>query len=200
MFVQVITGTTADREGLLRQADRWQDELRPGAAGYLGSSGGVTEDGRFVLLARFESEEAARRNSARDQQGDWWTETEKYLEGATFRDSVEVTTLLGGGSDRAGFLQVMRGRVIDADKIAAIGSRTAEFEGVLRRYRPDVIGELIVMHPDATYTEVVYFASEAAARQGESAEPPAEMQALYGELMAAITVDEYLDLKDPWLR
>src|SRR5688572_5800090 len=30
MFVQVITGTTSDREGLLRQADRWQDELRPG--------------------------------------------------------------------------------------------------------------------------------------------------------------------------
>jgi len=29
---------------------------------------------------------------------------------------------------------------------------------------------------------------------------PAEMQALYAELMSAITIDEYLDLKDPWLR
>ena len=200
MFVQVITGTTSDREGLQRQADRWQDELRPGATGYLGSTAGVTDDGRFVLLARFESEEAARRNSARDQQGDWWNETEKYLEGAAFQDSVEVTTLLGGGSNRAGFLQVMRGRVIDADKIAAIGSRMAESEGALRRHRPDVLGELIVMHPDATYTEVVYFTSEEAARQGESTDPPAEMQALFGELMEAITVDEYLDLEDPWLR
>lgn len=200
MFVQVITGTTSDREGLLRQVDRWQDELRPGAVGYLGSTGGVTDDGRFVLLARFESEAAARRNSARDEQGGWWTETEKYLEGATFRDSVDVSTLLGGGSDAAGFLQVMRGRVTDAGKLAAIGSRTAEFEAALRQYRPDVLGELIVMHPDGTYTEVVYFPSEAAARQGESTEPPAEMQALYGELMSAITIDEYLDLKDPWLR
>jgi hypothetical protein len=41
----------------------------------------VTDDGRFVLLARFESEEAARRNNARHEQGQWWTETEKYLDG-----------------------------------------------------------------------------------------------------------------------
>lgn len=200
MFVQVITGATSDRDGLLRQVDRWQEELRPGATGYLGSSGGVTDDGRVVLLARFESEVAARRNSARDEQGEWWTETEKYLEGVAFQDSVDVSTLLGGGSDAAGFLQVMRGRVTDPGKLAAIGCRTAEFEEALRRYRPDVIGELIVMHPDATYTEVVYFASEAAARQGESTEPRSEMQTLYAELMSAITIDEYLDLEDPWLR
>ena len=200
MFIQVIRGTTSDREGLLRQADRWQDELRPGATGYLGSSGGVTDDGRFVLLARFESEEAARRNSARDQQGDWWTDTEKYLEGAKFEESADVMTMLGGGTDAAGFLQVIRGRVTDMEKIAAIGARTAEFEAALRKHRPDVIGEVIVMHPDATYTEVVYFAAESAARHGEATDPPAEMQALYAELMSAITVDEYLDLKDPWLR
>jgi hypothetical protein len=200
MFIQVITGTTSDPEGLLRQADRWQDELRPGATGYLGSTAGVTDDGRFVVLVRFESEEAARRNSARDQQGEWWTDTEKYLEGATFEDSADVMTMLGGGNDAAGFVQVIRGRVTDTEKIAAIGARTAEFEAALRKHRPDVIGEVIVMHPDATYTECVYFASEAAARQGEATEPPVEMQALYAELMSAITVDEYLDLKEPWLR
>lgn len=199
MFIQVITGTTSDREGLLRQADRWQDELRPGATGFLGSTGGVTDDGRFVHLARFESEEAARANSARDQQGHWWTDTEKYVEGVAFEDSVGVLTLLGGGSDDAGFLQVMRGRVTDTDKLAAI-SPPAEFEAALRAHRPDVLGQVIVMHPDATYTEVVYFTSEAAARQGEAGEAPAEMQALFTELMSAITIDEYLDLKDPWLR
>ena len=200
MFIQVITGRTSDREGLLQLADRWQDELRPGATGFLGSSGGVTDDGRFVLLARFESEEAARRNSARDQQGDWWSETEKYLEGVTFRDSTEVITLLGGGSDAAGFLQVMRGRVTDPDKLDAVAARMPEFEAAMRKHRPDVIGEVIVMHADASFTEVVYFASEAAARQGEAMEAPAEMQALFADLMSATTIDEYLDLKDPWLR
>jgi hypothetical protein len=200
MFIQVITGKTSDREGLLRQADRWEDELRPGATGVLGSSGGVTDDGRFVLLARFESEEAARRNNAREEQGEWWTETEKYLDGVAFQDSVDVITLLGGGSDAAGFLQVMKGRVTDSEKLAAIGPRMPEFEAALRTHRPDVIGEVIAMHADDSFTEVVYFASEAAARQGESTEAPAEMQALYAELMSAITIDEYLDLKDPWLR
>lgn len=195
----MITGKTPDRAGLLRQAHRWQDELRPGAAGFLGSTSGVTDDGRFVLLARFESEDAARRNSARDQQGEWWTDTEKYLEQVAFQDSVDVITLLGGGSNAAGFIQVMRGRVTDSDKIAAVASRTAEFEAALREHRPDVIGEVIVTHADASFTEVVYFASEAAARQGESGEAPAEVQALYTEVMSAITIDEYLDLKDPWL-
>jgi hypothetical protein len=199
MFIQVITGKTSDREGLLRQAHRWQDELRPRAAGFLGSSSGVTDDGRFVLLARFESEDAARRNSARDEQGEWWTDTEKYLEGVTFQDSVDVITLLGGGSNAAGFLQVMRGRVTDSEKIAGVASRIPEVEAALREHRPDVIGEVIVTHADASFTEVVYFASEAAARQGESTEAPPEVQALYMELMSAIAIDEYLDLKDPWL-
>jgi hypothetical protein len=90
MFIQVITGKTSDRDGLRRQFDRWQQELQGGATGYLGSTGGVTDDGGVFMAARFESEEAARRNSAREEQGTWWAETEKFLENATFQDSAEV--------------------------------------------------------------------------------------------------------------
>ena len=200
MFIQVITGTTADPDGLRRQADRWEQEVRPGAIGFLGSTGGVTDDGRVIVIARFESEEAARRNSARDEQGAWWAETEKYLDGATFQESVNVTTMLGGGSDGAGFVQVMLGRVTDAAKLAEIDARTPEFEAAMRQYRPDVIGDVIAVHPDGTYTDVVYFTSEVQARQGESRPMPDEVQAMFGDLMSAIAIDEYLDLKEPWLR
>jgi hypothetical protein len=200
MFIQVITGTTSDRDGLRRQADRWEDEVRPGAVGFLGSTGGVTDDGRFIVAARFESREAADRNSRRDEQSAWWAETEKYLEGVTFRDSTEITTMLGGGSNSAGFVQVMRGRVTDAEKLTGINARTAEFESVLRELRPDVLGDVIAVHPDGSYTDVVYFVSEEQARQGERREMPAEAQAMFEGLMSAITIDEYLDLKDPWLR
>ena len=200
MFIQVITGTTADPDGLRRQADRWEQEVRPGAIGFLGSTGGVTDDGRVIVIARFESEEAARRNSVRDEQGAWWAETEKYVDGATFKESVNVTTMLGGGSDRAGFVQVMLGRVRDAAKLAEIDARTPEFEAAMRQYRPDVIGDVIAVHPDGTYTDVVYFTSEAQARQGESRPMPDEVQAMFGDLMSAIAIDEYLDLKEPWLR
>ena len=40
MFVQVIEGQLADREGLRRQLELWMTELRPGATGYLGTTAG----------------------------------------------------------------------------------------------------------------------------------------------------------------
>jgi len=94
----------------------------------------------------------------------------------------------------------MQGRVTDAEKLAGIEARTPAFEAVMRRYRPDVLGGVIARHPDGTYTDVVYFTSETQARQGEGQEVPADVQAMFGDLMAAIAIDEYLDLKDPWLR
>jgi len=200
MFIQVISGTTADRDGLRQQFDRWEQELRPGAEGFLGSTGGVTDDGRFIAVARFASEDAARRNSARDEQGAWWAETEKYLDDFSFQESVDITTMLAGGSNDAGFVQVMRGRVTNALKLAEINARTAEFEAMMSRLRPDVLGDVIAMHPDGTYTDVVYFTSEKAARDGESREMPADAQAMFEDLMSSIVIDEYLDLKDPWLR
>ena len=199
MFIQVITGTTTDPEGLRRQGDRWDEELRPGAAGWLGSTGGVTEDGRFVMAVRFESEEAARRNSAREEQSAWWADTQKYLENVAFHDSSDIN-VMGAPSDKAGFVQVMRGRVTDRQKWAQIMGRMAEFEGVMSAQRPDVIGDVTALHSDGTFTDVIYFTSEADARQGEAKPMPAEVEALFEEFMAAGSVDDYLDLREPWLR
>lgn len=199
MFIQVITGSTSDRDGLRRQFDRWQTELRAGATGYLGSTGGVTDDGRVFMAARFESEEAARRNSAREEQGAWWAETEKFIENATFQDSVEVTTLGGGGSNDAGFVQVMRGRITDKEKAPALMAQFAELLPTMAEQRPDIIGDVTVIHSDGTYCDILYFTSEAEAREGEKKEPPAEMQAMFEDYMAVMPVDEYVDLKDPWL-
>jgi heme-degrading monooxygenase HmoA len=199
MFIQVITGTTSDREGLVRQADRWEQEIRPGATGFLGSTGGVTDDGRFIVAARFESEDAARRNSAREEQGAWWAETEKYLSDVAFHDSTDIT-VMGGGSNDALFVQVMRGRVTDTARAAQLIARMGEFEALLRQYRPDVIGDVTVMHADGTYTDIIYFTSEEAAREGEKQELPAEAHEMFGDMMETMPVDEYLDLRDPWLR
>ena len=63
MFVQVIEGKVSDRAALRRQLDRWNDELRPGATGFLGSTSGVTDDGVGFTIARFESAAAATANS-----------------------------------------------------------------------------------------------------------------------------------------
>jgi hypothetical protein len=199
MFIQVIKGQATDREGLRRQFDRWNSELRPGAAGFLGSTSGITDDGRFIAVARFETAEASRANSQRDQQSAWWAETEKCLEAVTFQDSTEVITMQGGGSNDAGFVQVMCGRVTDAGKMDAMRSRMGEMESAMKAHRPDVLGDVIAVNADGSYTDAVYFASEAEARQGETKEMPADVGALFTELMSAIAVDEYLDLKDPWI-
>src|SRR5215217_4524777 len=114
MFVQVIQGRTSQPQALVDAFDRWKADLSSGATGWLGSTGGVTEDGRVIVVARFESEEAAMTNSARPEQDAWWSETAKLLDGdVTFSDSTDVDVDVNGDPDRAGFVQVMSGRVSD---------------------------------------------------------------------------------------
>ena len=60
MFVQIIQGTVTDADALQRSVERWRNEIKPGAHGYLGSTGGVTSDGRGITIVRFESEAAAQ--------------------------------------------------------------------------------------------------------------------------------------------
>jgi hypothetical protein len=78
-------------------------------AGWLGSTAGLTGDGQFVALARFESEEAARRSSVRPEQDQWWMETSKLFAGEViFRDSSDVIVNVNGDPGTAGFVQVMQ--------------------------------------------------------------------------------------------
>jgi hypothetical protein len=197
MFVQIIEGRVADRDGLRRQMDNWNSELRPGAAGFLGSTAGVTDDGRTLALARFESAAAAQANSDRPEQGRWWAETEKYFDGpVTFTDSEDVETLLGGGSDDAGFIQVMKGRGTDRDRLHAIDEGFEEHAG---SWRPDLIGVVRTWTGPDSYVEVAYFTSEADAREGETKEPPPELAAQMGEFEDLMANVEFLDLRQPWL-
>jgi hypothetical protein len=198
MFVQVIQGQVADKGQLRAALDRWIQELAPGAEGWLGSTSGVTEDGRSFALVRFESEEAARRNSERPEQDAWWAETSKLFTGEpTFKESSRVDVDVNGNPDEAGFVQVIQGRGSDPERARELmsqdSSKWAEF-------RPDVIGSVGAEHEGGAYTMVLYFTSEEAAREGESKEIPAELKAQMEEMDAlSIGTPEYFDLKEPWL-
>ena len=197
MFIQVIQGKTTDAEGLRRQFDRWEQEVGGGAKGYLGTTAGITEDGTVFVLARFENEELARANSDRPEQGSWWNETAKYFDGEpTFRDSTDVDTTLAGGSDQAGFVQVMQGRVKDKARLRELEEK---FVAQMSEQRPDVLGSTRAWDGDF-FTEAIYFTSEADARKGE-----ASMEADGGgpemeEFMSLVEGITYIDLKDPILR
>jgi hypothetical protein len=198
MFVQVIQGQVSDAASVKAQLDRWLQELAPGAQGWLGTTAGVTEDGRFIALARFESEEAARRNSNRPEQDQWWSEVSKLFSGeATFRDSNDVTLDIVGNPDEAGFVQVMQGRGTDPDRARELMSQnSAEWA----EFRPDIIGSVAVGHEGGAYTMAVYFTSENEAREGERKEPPAQLKAQMEEIgKLSIGEPEFFDLKQPWL-
>jgi hypothetical protein len=195
MFVQVIEGRTTDAGRFTRQFEQWAAELRPGADGFLGSTAGVTEDGRAIVLARFDSEEQARANSDRPEQGAWWDETVQCFDGAVgFTDATEVDVFLAGGSDEAGFVQVMRGSDADPDRLRAMDRR---FEEVAHEVRPDLIGGFRVWTGPSSYIEVAYFTSEAEARAAEQKEMPAELAQQFEELQQAMGNVEHLDLRQP---
>ena len=193
MFIQVMTGQVADQHGLEAVLDRWQSEVRPGAKGFLGSTVGVTADGRFLGLARFESADAAKANSDRPEQGAWWAEMEKCFSGpVTFRDCTEVDTYRDGGSDDASFVQVMQGRA-DRERLRALDARA---ESLLPDLRPDLLGSVRAWSGDE-YTEAAYFTSEADARAAEGQEPPPELAAELGEWQEAMGEGTYFDLTSP---
>jgi hypothetical protein len=199
MFVQVIQGRTSDAEGLRARMDRWMQALAPGAVGWLGSTGGVTEDGRAIMIARFESEEAARRNSDRPEQGEWWAGTARLFDGdPTFQDSTDVVVDLQGDPDQATFVQVMRGRTSDPRRSRELMTQDPEQWAA---FRPDVLGSIEIGHDDGAYTVVLYFTSEAEAREGERKEVPLELRAAM-EQMEKLSVGEteYFDLVQPEIR
>lgn len=199
MFVQVIQGRTSDPQALDAATERWMRDLAPGATGWLGTTGGITEDGRAIAVVRFESEEAARRNNERPEQGQWWAETEKLFDGgATFRDSTDVTVDVNGDPDRAGFVQIMQGRGTDPDRARELMTQDSDDWAA---FRPDVIGSVAIGHEGGAYTMVMYFTSEAEAREGESKEVPPELAATMEEMNKLnVGEPEFFDLKQPSIR
>jgi hypothetical protein len=198
MFVQVIRGRVADPEQVHAALDRWSEQLAGGAPGWLGTTAGVTGDGRFVALARFESEEAARRNSDRPEQGQWWMETSKLFTGEViFRDSSDVTADVHGDPNQAGFVQVMQGRGSDPDRARELMAQNPDD---WTAFRPDIIGSVAVGHEGGAYTMAFYFTSEQAAREGERKEPPPQLKAQMEEMnQLSIGEPEFLDLRHSWL-
>ena len=195
MFVQVIQGRVKDAGALRKTLDRWTDEIKPGAEGWLGATGGVTEDGEFVSFVRFESEEAARRNSDRPEQTEWWNEFSQNLEGEpTFIDSTDVTLWDDGGSDDAGFVQIIQGHVKDRNRYTKMMEAS---QGDVSNSRPDVIGGVHVWDGD-NFVEAVYFTSEAEARKGES-QGNEEFQEQMQEWQDLVDDVRFTDLRDPIL-
>jgi hypothetical protein len=174
--------------------DGWCNAMadRPG---WLGGTYGFTDDERFVGVVRFESQSACRECANAPDAPMWWAAAEALFDGSSeLHESEDVSMMLDGGSDSAGFVQVMFGRLADPDKFRHLMTDT-EMTSMLHQARPEIIGATLAMEPDGTFVETVAFVDEDSAREGERKEMPAEM----GQEMAAAMADvEYLDLHRPW--
>ena len=197
MFAQILRGKVSDPTAVRPVVDRWMTELGPTAKGWLGSTSGITDDNEVFVLVRFETEEAARANSERPEQGAWWAEMEKLFDGEPrFQDSNDVQVDTSGDPDAAGFVQVMTGQVTDPDRVKQLMAEQPD----MRTLRPDILGTVSVGHEDGKWAMVIYFTSEAEAREGEVKEMPAEALKAMEEMQSlSVGQPEFLDLKTPWL-
>ena len=196
MFMQIIQGRVRDPEAAKATIERWRRELEPGAIGWLGGTYGVTDDGTLMACVRFESKEAAQRNSERPEQSAWWEEMASHFTGeVTFHDCDDVQLLLAGGSDDAGFVQVIQGQLRDPQRARQLMDESAD---LITKYRPDILGATIAIDENGFCTETVAFTSEAAAREGEQKEMPPEVNRMVEEEMSLMENITYLDLHEPW--
>lgn len=139
MFVQIIEGRTSNPAEIADHGDRWEREVRPGAIGYLGVTAGVTADGRTVAIVRFDDEGSARANAERPEQTAWYEATAKLYDGQpTFTESGDVTEWMGGGSNDAGLVQVMKSTGVDRAQVEKMGAphERVRLHGADRVLRP----------------------------------------------------------------
>ena len=114
-----------------------------------------------------------------------------------FHDCDRVVLMLDGGSDDAGFVQVVRGRIDDPD---ALESGMREMESMLHEARPEIIGATFAIEPDGTFTETVAFTDEASAREAERRTAPEsgpvhEAMASWERMVHDVS---FRDLHHPW--
>jgi hypothetical protein len=192
MFIQIIQGKCTRQDELREVATSWRTEVGADAVGWLGGTFGFTDDDMFIGVVRFDSRESAMANSARPQQTAWAQQIMELMDGPVeFHDCDDVTVFLDGGSDDAGFVQVVRGKVDDVGRLKGM---LADID-TLHEMRPEIIGGSLAIEPDGTFTETIAFTDEASARAGEGIEPPASVQA---DLQHAMSGATFYDLSHPW--
>jgi len=192
VFIQIIQGKCRDQDKVRVLGDRWAKELAPGSIGWLGGTYGFTDDDQFVGVVRFDSRESAAANGARSEQTSWWQEMESCFDGpVAFHNCDDVTLMMGGGSDDAGFVQVIQGKVDDPAPLRELMGDTE----MLHQMRPEILGATLAIEPDGTFTETVAFTDEASARKGEQQPMPEQFADRLGAVMQGAS---FYDLHKPW--
>ena len=192
MFIQVIQSKSSRRQEVKDLLAEWADTMGD-APGWLGGTYGFTDDDDFLAVVRFESKELAMANSDDSRTSAFAERMAALMDSPPeFQDCDDVTVFLEGGSDDAGFVQVIRGRSDNPARLASL--LDSDPEG-LKEMRPEIIGGTMAFSDDGRFTQTVAFTDEASARAGEQLEPPAELREALEEMVAGA---EFYNLRDVW--
>ena len=197
MFAQVIQGRTSDAQGLRSAMEQWTRELAPGSTGWLGSTGGVTDDTVHrrgaVRVRRRRGQELPPARADALVGGDATTARRRgHVPRQRGRDPSTCPAIRAGPA----FVNVMQGHVTDAARAKELMAQMPSED--MAAYRPEILGSMAIGSPDGDWTQVLYFTSEAEAREGERKETPPEMQAVMDEMMTISTgAPDFFDLRQP---
>ncbi|SDR72668.1 hypothetical protein SAMN04488543_0228 [Friedmanniella luteola] len=191
MFVQVVRGVVADPAATFARLDDWLERLAPGAAGWLGTTAGVTADGELVSFVRFASAADARRSSDRVEQGLWWAGSVLLFTGDVVFDNYDDVELVGdGGADGAGTVEVLLGRTRRGRSAQELGARLA---ALTADPATGAIGGLLGHHDDGQFTHALWFCRSVSAR----AEPVLDPRSLRAGRLVGVDV-RVLRLQSLW--
>ena len=139
MFIQVIQSKSSHHDEVRGLMHEWAEMPDDGSTGFLGATYGFTDDDDFLGVIRFESREKAMANSARPETDAMAKRMAELMDSPpTFYDCDDVTVWLEGGSDDAGFVQIIQGRTDDPDRLKEVMGDAPDDD--MRRQRPDIIG------------------------------------------------------------
>jgi hypothetical protein len=171
MFVQVVRGPVIDGDATLARLDHWLEHLAPTAEGWLGTTAGLTRDRELVAFVRFATSADARRSSDRIEQGQWWAESMLLFAGDVSFDNFDDVTIFGdGGSDAAGTVEVLRGRVRPGSGGPDLAQRLAQ-RALDQGREGGLIGGIVGTHDDGSFTQASYFCRSAIGRSYPTLDP-----------------------------
>jgi hypothetical protein len=196
MFVLTVAARTSAPDSLRRHVLTWRADVGISATGWLGSTAGVSGDGTFIFMLRFESEEAWLITSGVPEYANWWQVCGHHLDTTpSFTPSTAVTGILAGGSDDAEAVRVVQGRATPSRLEASV----RQLDTVPAAARAGVIGGLVAWHDDEQFTEALYFAAPAPGQLGLQAAASTPLGRFFQDHDAAIRGASVIDLVEPWL-
>lgn len=193
MFIAFTEGKITNPQAFMEAVQQWDAKVRPIAKGWLGTTMGGTADGRFAVVNRFQDEASARATFEHPDRQAWMASLAPHMTDVNVVESAEVDTFGAGGSDDAGFVQIMVGEVSDKERMRELDR---EMDDSFREQRPEVIGGTTAWNGNRFVT-TVYFTSEQAARAGEAQQLEGDAKAWMEEYQELTTDIRFIDLPEP---